>query len=193
MTDKQRREQDRAQMLQWVERQNVVLCHGRQEHETAREYLREAAAIFQDLVSKVSGFYLFRQSEQTGDDKNCDGICWWRDTPSGMQYAVGLAVEALEQGKSYFVGLFLHELAHVTNGRHTEQGFYSYLDEMAGQYRRITGEAVFPDHHDFEPDAPPSGPGRPRKTTFSSLGGHSAEDARRKMIARQYRKDHRGA
>ena len=106
MTDRQRRIQSGVEMLQWVEQQGVVLYGGQQERETAKEYLRAAAAIFPDLVSKLSAVYLFRQSEQMGDYISCDGICWWKGTPGGMKYALGLSTEALDEGKAYFVGLF---------------------------------------------------------------------------------------
>lgn len=159
-------------MAQWLKSQKgVVFWSAPREIALAQKYTKRVFEIFPDLTGKVSIFYLFSQAEQTGDGREIDGVCWWREAPSGMQFAIGLAVEALDNGKNYFVGLFLHELAHLTNGPHNIQHFYAYLDEMAWQYRGITGEPVFPDHRDFEPDATPGGPGRPRKEAYSVAGG----------------------
>ena len=184
--------QEVTELLRWVEAQGVTFWSGAKEWEIVKPLFRSVAEVFPELTGKLNALYLFSQEEQTGEECELDGTLWWKETPRGMRFVMGLAIEALQLGEKYVIGLILHELAHLTNGSHDEQNFYRYLDELARQYREATGQSVFPDRHDFEPDAPPGGPGRPRKQAYPIPAGHSAAAARRKMVNRHHRKATRG-
>lgn len=88
------------------QRQGVVFYLG-PEREAAKRYLRVMSRVFPELVGQLRAVYLYRQSEQV--NSAYDGILWKNVTTDGRGalYAVGLSVEAVEQGPQYLQRLFL--------------------------------------------------------------------------------------
>lgn len=136
-------------VLRWVERQGVVFYPGKLERETAKRYLRDMPVVFPELVGELSAIYLYRQDEQATERlRRSDAIIWKDVTLDGFGtlYAVGISLEAIEQGKEYTELLFLHELAHVhVSGDHSTE-FHRELDRMIERFNQETGSRIVNDY-----------------------------------------------
>ena len=101
--------------------------------------------VFPELVGQLRAVYLYRQSEQA--NSAYDGIMWRNVTTDdrGILYAVGLSVEAVEQGPQYLQRLFIHELAHIVApcapGTHSTE-FHVAYQKMLHQYGQATGSCL---------------------------------------------------
>lgn len=90
------------------------------------------------------GSYLYYQSEQSGDNKNADGMCSITDDGRAV---IGLSHELLKSGSNEFCQIvFLHEMAHLTEIGHNEK-FMERFNELEYEYfmrnRRNDGKAAY--------------------------------------------------
>ncbi len=135
-------------VLRWIEQQGVVFYPGKLERETAKRYLRDMPGVFPELVGALSAIYLYRQSEQATERlRKCDGIIWKDVTTdgNGTLYAVGISLEAVEQGKTYTQFLFIHELAHILAPCASDEHGPQFRREMArllDRFNRATGSTL---------------------------------------------------
>lgn len=142
---RERLEYEGRRTLRWIQRQGVIFYPGKPEREAAKRYLREMSMVFPDLVGQLRAIYLYRQSEQV--NSAYDGILWKNVTTDGRGtlYAVGLAVEAVEQGPQYLQRLFIHELTHIIvpckPGTHSTE-FHVTCQKLLHQYDKATGSCL---------------------------------------------------
>lgn len=142
VTERERRKHMGVRVLQWIESQGVIFHYDRKARETAKAYLRDMPTVFPELVGMLSAIYLYRQSKQA--DGSMDGILW-RDVTkdgSGILYAVGLSVEAVERGKEYTQFLFIHELAHILAPGEHEQPFKQITAALLARFNSIMESAL---------------------------------------------------
>ena len=142
---RERLEYEGRRTLRWIQRQGVVFYLGKSERETAKRYLRGMSRIFPELVGRLRAVYLYRQSKQA--NSGYDGVLWKNVTTDGRGtlYAVGLSVEAVEQGPQYLQRLFIHELAHIiapsAPGTHSAE-FHVAYQKLLHQYDQVTGSCL---------------------------------------------------
>lgn len=140
--ERERRKHMGARVLRWIESQGVVFHYDRKARETAKAYLQDMPTVFPELVGMLSAIYLYRQSKQA--DGSMDGILW-RDVTkdgSGILYAVGLSVEAVERGKEYTQFLFIHELTYIlVPGEHVPP-FHQIMAALLARFNSATGSSL---------------------------------------------------
>ena len=135
----------------------MVICPDLEWMDKLQEYLAPVLFVFSDHVQQVSAWYLFRMSEQAyvtefEDTATADAIHWYMETKDKNEaiHAIGVSVEALENGRKYAQLLILHELAHmITNNNHTIR-FHEVLSGLINQFNDATGSNIENDYFGIE-------------------------------------------
>lgn len=130
-------------LYKWLRTQGVVICNDQKAIELFFAYTVPVAAVFPEIVDKLSAVYTYRMNEQgTLDLRSNDGISWYHESNLGMLYGIGLSVEALESGRDYAAFVFLHELCHIATGCDHTIAFDDKLEEMIDRYAKETGHIL---------------------------------------------------
>lgn len=139
----------------------IIVSNDRQGMETLIGYLAETipAELLELAANKVDLFFTYSMCES--DVHNDGSTTWTRHTATGKTlYAVGIAQEAIAQGRQYACLVWLHELCHVLCGMgegHTEL-FHSMLNQMLILTNEATGENIKNDYCGLSPDLRPDAP-----------------------------------
>lgn len=130
-----------------VEENGVTASFSKKYLNLAKEYLRDACNVFQEeiLQTHISLIYIFSPfADRTLDGFSSDK----KDTKQHDTYqAIGIGTNALDQGRSYSIFVFLHELTHmqlVQNQSYNDHNavFHKHLDKLLWKYWKATGEII---------------------------------------------------
>jgi len=138
---------DQKRLETWIKSQGVVVCADPIETVGAENMFKAIARTFPAYIECCQYFYCYKCSEQPEKLRKDDGIAWRYCTPDKDElYAVGLSVEALEQGLSYATMVTLHELVHILcdiadicKVDEHNQYFHNVLDGLIRRYNRRNG------------------------------------------------------
>lgn len=150
--------EDQRKLETWLKTQGVVFCTDPVETVGAEEMFVSIARTFPAYIPECcQHFFCYKCSEQPEHLRDDDGIAWRYCTDDDTIFAIGVSVEALEQGMSYATMVTLHELAHVLcdiaeiggNDDHDER-FHSILDGLIKRYNHRNGTTVENDYFGLE-------------------------------------------
>lgn len=140
--------------LQEIRKQGYKPSHRKEDVELLKAVLLPVMAIFEYEIAELAAVFVYRQQEQTGEQKDTDGITLWFTNPEiyASVSSVGVSVEALRAGEEYATMVFLHELAHVrvsptdSEAMPHDRFFHSYLDRLIARYNQRTGKRIENDY-----------------------------------------------
>lgn len=148
-------EADRKRLRRWIQNEGAVICEDPEVLALARPVLIAIAETFPGYIPEcVQDFYIYRRSEQPENLHTMDGISWKDCTKdAGNLYAIGLSVEALEEGVEYSSLICLHEMCHVlcdiaeiSGSNDHDERFHSILDGLIERFNTKIGLRVKNDY-----------------------------------------------
>lgn len=103
---------------------------------------------------------LFFLYDMERDNVPHDGKSVWDTNSAGREVtALGMATQAIRQGRDYAVMVFLHELAHlITREPGHTAAFHQYLDYLLSEVETFSGIPVKNDYYGLSPDLRPDAP-----------------------------------
>lgn len=101
-------------------------------------------ALIDDIfTSDLSLVYLYRQSEQSDEFAEVDGLC-----NISVEYgttSIGISAEALEYDLDYAVMVLIHEITHLLC-KGTSPDFFMRMDKLLHKYNRFTTSKICNDY-----------------------------------------------
>lgn len=95
------------------------------------------------FTTNLSLVYLYRQSEQSGEFAEVDGLC-----NISVEYgttSIGISAEALEYDLDYAVMVLIHEITHLLC-KGTSPDFFMRMDKLLNKYNRFTNSRICNDY-----------------------------------------------
>lgn len=142
--------------VDWLSSQPVEVVTDSGLISTARDYLADAIYVFAKQISdsNMCMIYLYDLTGSSDSWGEADGLFSQNhEMTAGVDsYSViGLSVQALQQGRAYFIACFIHELSHLLQaaspysptGELPHDDVFSLTDEsLQAYYFQFTGEWI---------------------------------------------------
>lgn len=143
--DMEQLKRDKTKAYRYLKDTGIQLCFDSYENKLLRLLFTPIFfALMDDIfTSNLSLVYLYRQSEQSDEFAEVDGLC-----NISVEYgttSIGISAEALEYDLDYAVMVLIHEITHLLC-KGTSPDFFMRMDKLLHKYNRFTNSRICNDY-----------------------------------------------